>query len=513
VNVVSPARRFAALVAAGALTFSTLAGGAGGSEEYQAHCQDLQNRITAAKTDMINGVLPQEDPSRFLSSMSCLDNILRMQFNFGVFFNMDALINKFMQLITDRVCSNASRSWDRVMQYVNQTVGVNTQLPWGVSATDPVSTTTYGNPSTKRLPFHECTTEDKQAALAAEIPPEQYPDGWYNQFGRLNSGGIWVPGAKGSDKYPQTGYARLRGYQFFGDILSIKVVTPLQYTILWDLQFAEMPGTDDGLTVTVWFSECPQGAILHSGDADASLMNACIASGIPAWGKLDGTTDQTGQWPTWACHLDAGKTYYMNMSFMKDGSFEQPTSDYVPKTPNMYPTNLVLEWRRYSHQTSGYDYGGPGDGTLGCPAADPGNVVDVGFDTVTRQTQQSGVVRYLPIPASTMGRASVIYEQSIGTSTAAAMHTDMWVSQCPGVDLINVAPQCRISSDDTTDNRLTIYSKPVNGWTDQATLSNHGCWAPASSGPWYLNYRWTYDQSTCASGACGFVMQWFNGPY
>lgn len=153
---------------------------------------------------------------------------------------------------------------------------------------------------------------------------------------------------------------------------------------------------------------------------------------------------------------------------------------------------------------------GGGGGT--CATSDPNALaVNVRFNNWLGQTQLSGLIGYttVPVPLQT-SKASVMYDQSIGTTTASAMRTEISVSKCPGV-IDNSVPQCYLSSDNTLDNRLTIYTRPVFSWNSQAALGSRGCWAPASEGPWYLNYRWTY--SGCAYGSCGFVMQWFNGPY
>jgi hypothetical protein len=155
---------------------------------------------------------------------------------------------------------------------------------------------------------------------------------------------------------------------------------------------------------------------------------------------------------------------------------------------------------------------GSGGGVQGCPTSDPNALaVNVRFNNWLGQTQLSGLIGYttVPVPLQT-SKASVMYDQSIGTTTASAMRTEISVSKCPGV-IDSSVPQCYLSSDNTLDNRLTIYTKPVFNWNSQAALGSRGCWAPASEGPWYLNYRWTY--SGCAYGSCGFVMQWFNGPY
>lgn len=155
----------------------------------------------------------------------------------------------------------------------------------------------------------------------------------------------------------------------------------------------------------------------------------------------------------------------------------------------------------------------PGVGQIpGCPVPDPNAIVaTVTMATWLGQTQPSGVIGYTTVPAPTLaGRASVRYEQTIGTTTASAMRTEISVSRCPGV-IDSSVPQCYINTDYTIDNRLDVYTKPVFSWNSQATLGNRGCWAPASAGTWYVNYRWTY--SGCQYGSCGFVLQWFNGPY
>jgi hypothetical protein len=128
------------------------------------------------------------------------------------------------------------------------------------------------------------------------------------------------------------------------------------------------------------------------------------------------------------------------------------------------------------------------------------------------------VIGYAPVASPSAGKSSVYFEQSIGTSTANAMHTEISVSHCPGAILTPstspaVASQCYVSTDYTVDNRLYIYTKPVFSWTSQAALGNRGCWAgdAATTGPYYVNYRWTYGG--CAFGSCGFVLQWFTGPY
>jgi len=168
---------------------------------------------------------------------------------------------------------------------------------------------------------------------------------------------------------------------------------------------------------------------------------------------------------------------------------------------NVWPINVVS--------------GIPPPPTNGCPTPDP-NSLAVNISTnALPQTQATGVIGYAPVASPSTGKASVYFEQSIGTTTANAMHTEISVSPCPGVILTPstqpaVATQCYVSTDYTVDNRLYIYTKPVFSWTSQAALGNRGCWA-GDGKTYFVNYRWTYGG--CAYGTCGFVLQWFTGPY
>lgn len=159
--------------------------------------------------------------------------------------------------------------------------------------------------------------------------------------------------------------------------------------------------------------------------------------------------------------------------------------------------------------------GGGGGGVAGCPTQDPNALaVNISYNALP-QTQATGVIGFAPVAAPQGTKSSVYFEQSIGTTTANAMHTEISVSPCPGVILTPttqpaVASQCYVSTDYTVDNRLYIYTKPVYTWTSQAALGNRGCWA-GDGKAYYVNYRWTYGG--CAYGTCGFVLQWFTGPY
>ncbi len=364
-----PVRKAAALLAAGAMTFSTLAGGQGASEEYQAHCRDLQQRITAVKTDMVKGILPQEDPSRFLSTMSCLDNILSMQFNFGLRFSIDAFFSKFLELITNRICGQVTGSWNNLMGWVNRTVGTNVSMPWGPSESPAVPPVDYGGRPAV-APMSPCTVAQKEAALSQEMRLDAYPSNWTDSHYRMRSPPIWVAGAKGVDRtgagiYPAYAAARVRGYQLLQDVFTWKFTTLRDADTGIDITHQNIAGTDPTLPKAHWISECPGGEPVPFAP-DGTTPNKCFANLTNPFGGLRAATGPaavSGGFGS-GCMLAKGKTYYANFAFMDEGkSFRQPPVSPPPNADGivLYPTNIAYDWRIVScFESSGCNFGPTG---------------------------------------------------------------------------------------------------------------------------------------------------------
>lgn len=120
---------------------------------------------------------------------------------------------------------------------------------------------------------------------------------------------------------------------------------------------------------------------------------------------------------------------------------------------------------------------------------------------VRQQRAASGQVMAFPIADPQSWHASVSFTQGQQPSTAARTITEYTVSRCPGIIDVT-AGACYYRSPFTNNNGMDIYNKEVIAGA---------CIASPSTGPWYINVRWTF--ATCPFGACGFSLQWADGPW
>ena len=189
-------------------------------------------------------------------------------------------------------------------------------------------------------------------------------------------------------------------------------------------------------------------------------------------------------------------------------------------------------------QVSGGGGGGGGGGTVaGCPAPDPnGKQVAINPFGVDRYLQPSGVIFWAPLPSITdlqnalgVGAMSAKVQFADATATPSTVLKEVWISRCPGAfdsdpthigyvdqSLTDANPgRCYVSDNMTGDvTALNWFANPGSDPVADDNLANAVgvCEAYASKGPWYINFRWTYDASACPWGTlhdqCGFTGQW-----
>lgn len=177
--------------------------------------------------------------------------------------------------------------------------------------------------------------------------------------------------------------------------------------------------------------------------------------------------------------------------------------------------------------------GGGGGTTSNCPAPDPnGKQVAINPFGVDRFAQPSGAIYWAPLPSPTdiqtyLGAAAASAKVQFGdmTGSPSTAVKEIWISHCPGVfdsnpqdyayvdqSLTDANPgRCYVMDNLTGDvTALNWFANPGAdpAYDDQVAQAVGICEAYASKGPWYINYRWTYDASACPWGQCGFTGQW-----
>ncbi len=153
----------------------------------------------------------------------------------------------------------------------------------------------------------------------------------------------------------------------------------------------------------------------------------------------------------------------------------------------------------------------PPDAPPSCPPPVAGSIEGtLAWGDVLQHRMASGVVASFPIVTPPDGKAAIVFTQGQQPSTPAGVTTELSISRCRGV-IEPASSPCYQNTTFVNNNQIVAYTKPVNGWGDQATLGAQGCWAPETQGPFYVNVRWTY--ATCPFASCGFSLQWAFGPW
>lgn len=156
----------------------------------------------------------------------------------------------------------------------------------------------------------------------------------------------------------------------------------------------------------------------------------------------------------------------------------------------------------------------------GCPTPAIGTTVagqDLGLIGAqpSRVLMSSGKIGYWTVIAAPNPPVSVAFIQGQMSVTPAGLVTEFSVSKCPGAIFDSsdttghYVSQCYVKTTSVNNPSITMYTSPRFTWTDQASLGSRGCWAPAASGPWYVNVRWTYP----AGSGYGNSLQWGPGPW
>ena len=127
----------------------------------------------------------------------------------------------------------------------------------------------------------------------------------------------------------------------------------------------------------------------------------------------------------------------------------------------------------------------------------------------------SGAVGYYPVPASPNGIAVVEFSQVADSTTPGSVITDIQVSLCPGSwdpPGHAIADNCKMRSPFANLNNMKVWNAAAGNYNSQAALDASGassnCWAPKTSGQYYVNIRWTFPSCPFGASACGFTHRW-----
>lgn len=159
----------------------------------------------------------------------------------------------------------------------------------------------------------------------------------------------------------------------------------------------------------------------------------------------------------------------------------------------------------------------PGGGTApeGCPAIPTSSLNRTGalpdFQTVDQLKMASTVIAYYPVPAPPNAMSVIVeYSQTQMANTPASVITEFQVSKCPGVwdpPGHSIAEQCRHRGTFANINNMKIWTSGAGQYQSQANLPAGNCFAPRSTGQYYINVRWTYPSCPYPEG-CGFSNRW-----
>lgn len=89
--------------------------------EYDAHCKDLAERMTAVQLEMFDNRVPAIPPEKALSASSCLDMVLSANINIGVFFDLSALIDRLI----NKACTVLTEKWNSAVNKTRYDLSLN----------------------------------------------------------------------------------------------------------------------------------------------------------------------------------------------------------------------------------------------------------------------------------------------------------------------------------------------------------------------------------------------------
>jgi len=154
----------------------------------------------------------------------------------------------------------------------------------------------------------------------------------------------------------------------------------------------------------------------------------------------------------------------------------------------------------------------------GCPAAPSGLLTNTfaGLGNPLLQMQGSGQIVAIKVPTLGGGRATgqVSFGESAGGAyTPQPVTLEISINKCPGVIETDYNNFCNLRSTNGNYNSITWMGRPHQSINSSNVALYGYCWAGDSNVQYYINARWTY--STCAFGvqACGFAIQYNEGPY
>ena len=152
----------------------------------------------------------------------------------------------------------------------------------------------------------------------------------------------------------------------------------------------------------------------------------------------------------------------------------------------------------------------------GCPR--PSDVVEAalqGIGNPLLQRQRSGQTMFMPLPTPSPGRTSgqiTFTESAGGAYTPQPVVLEISINRCPGIIEADYTNFCNLRSTNGNYNSITFLSQASASYNRDNAARYGLCWA-GDAGQHYVNARWTYSSCAFDSAACGFAIQYNDGPY
>jgi hypothetical protein len=154
----------------------------------------------------------------------------------------------------------------------------------------------------------------------------------------------------------------------------------------------------------------------------------------------------------------------------------------------------------------------------GCPAgfvppADMSGMTLTGMGQPLIAMQKSGQVLSIPLPnLGGLATGQVTFGESSTAATPQPVTLEISINKCPGL-IDTSSTSCNLKSTMSSYNSITWFAKAYSIITDAASADKKGyCWAGDSS-QYYVNARWTYQSCPFGAQACGFAVQYNQGPF
>lgn len=114
---------FKSMTAAMALSFYTLTMAPGVAyADAQAICNSIEAARQASIQNSMQAYVPPIDPASALSSMSCIDKLLSLPINFGLWFDPAAWVDKLVNQLMSKACAAANKAWQSTVGKVNDRI-------------------------------------------------------------------------------------------------------------------------------------------------------------------------------------------------------------------------------------------------------------------------------------------------------------------------------------------------------------------------------------------------------